>query len=315
VIKSRNISKERWLFFFKLIFSLIIFIYVVQKYEIKKEFFSVFNFDKYIIFYVIICPVSLSLINSFIQYFGFEKLSMPLSIQKILKSNYSAPFFGVLLPSTIGADAYLTYSYGKNSKNYSKVISNLLIARILGFVVFAFLFILLNLKTKFIVIESFFDDGINLTKSLTLLFVVTLVIIISLLLIYRFQIFILDKFRRIKSNLLVLIRPDSKLIFMIVLTVFWYFISVGIRYLVTIRVGIHLNPLLIITLIISINFILMLPLTILGIGIRELSYVGLFALFGIKAEQALILAATDLLMNLVAVFFGGAIFIISRTKK
>jgi glycosyltransferase 2 family protein len=315
ILKTKIFIKDYWVLFLKILFTISVFVFAIYKYDIKKEFIEIIKFDKIVFFYIIFCPLLLSLINSAIQSIGFKKLRIEIGFKNIIRSNYIAPLFSIILPSTIGADAYLTYSIGSNSKNYSKVLSNIIFVRLLGLCVFLFLFLSLNFVTEFVILSKILEINKNMNNGLFIFIIITIIFLFAAIMIYSFRNYIEVKMRQLLNNIFIVLRFDLKFALMILLIIIWYFFSVGIRFLVSTKVGVDLEPVLIFTIIISINFVLMLPLTLLGIGVREVSYVGLFSLFGISTEQALIMAAADLLMNLVAIIFGGIIFSIAKIVK
>ena len=97
--------------------------------------------------------------------------------------------------------------------------------------------------------------------------------------------------------------------FIILFTLLFYLISVGSRLFLGLSIGINLPPIQLGGIILLVNFLILVPITISGIGVRETGYVMLLGLAGIKPEQALLLSFLDFMISISGVLIGGGILL------
>jgi len=77
------------------------------------------------------------------------------------------------------------------------------------------------------------------------------------------------------------------------LKLIWYLVSILGRVLIALLLGINIPILQLAGVIILVNFLISLPISVNGIGIREFGFIGLFSLFGIDNTVALTISMLD----------------------
>lgn len=120
-----------------------------------------------------------------------------------------------------------------------------------------------------------------------------------------------DNIKAIKTEIL----SSKRMIFRIILfTILFYIISIGGRFTLGIMLDIPIQGLKLAMIIMLVNFIIILPVTISGIGLREASYIGLMGLFGVSQSEALLMAFFDFLISISGVTIGGTLILFDNLK-
>ena len=242
------------------------------------------------------------------------------SIPFLLQSFAIGMFFSNLLPSTIGGDASRMYDVWRVAGSKSKAISVILIDRFFGMfalVIFGLVAAMLSAEVREAV------PGIVLYMALALLAMLTVLWVVfgsgaglfewfqnlklgPLGVTQRLAANITKGFELFKGRADVLHKATAWS-FLLQLNVIAHFILIG--YALDINV-----PTLAMFIIIPLAIILMLiPISINGIGLREAIFVFLFGIYGVSVESAVAFAWVALGMLLVQGVVGGIVFLLRRS--
>lgn len=248
---------------------------------------------------------------SFIQIIYLKNIDLKLTFPSIYKENLIAAFFGFIAPGMIGADSYYTYSYGKKISNYTKALSGILFLRVLGFmiillfVIFSFTYVGNNLVYKYDIFKNM--DFISLIIGI---FSISIIVI---LLYIVFKKTVIKYYKKIKYDFIDLFIITNKrkrvLLTVILLLISFYSFSVGSRLFMANIIGIDMPILKLGSIILIVNFILMIPVSISGIGVREGGFIGLLSLYNIPLEKAFLLSFFDFSITAIAALLGGSILL------
>ena len=242
------------------------------------------------------------------------------SIPFLLQSFAIGMFFSNLLPSTIGGDASRMYDVWRVAGSKSKAISVILIDRFFGMfalVIFGLIAAMLSTEVRQAV------PGIVLYMALALLAMLTVLWVVfgsGARLFEWFQnlkLGPLDFTQRMAANVtkgFALFKGRADVLhkatawsFLLQLNVIAHFILIA--YALDINV-----PTLAMFIIIPLAIILMLiPISINGIGLREAIFVFLFGIYGVSVEAAVAFAWVALGMLLVQGVVGGIVFLLRRS--
>jgi len=91
------------------------------------------------------------------------------------------------------------------------------------------------------------------------------------------------------------------------------FVSIAGNLLISRLLGIELNLLVLSSIILIVDLVVLLPISFSGIGIRDISFIGLFGLFGVSMEKAVLLSFSILIIHLVIIGIGGILLLIKDT--
>ena len=243
-----------------------------KKIEIKNYFLLFLAFITYNISQVI----SAKRVDTYLK-----NIKINMNFKKQLILYYLGMFYNTLLPGGIGGDAYKAYKYEKDFKiGYKKIIKALLIDRISG--LFA-IFLILSILSIF----TSFKYAIFLTLLIFTPFI--------LYFIHKFF-FIEFKSSFLKSFIYsLIIQTLQALSFLFIL------ISLGIHYKL-----IDLEILFFISSIISV-----IPISIGGVGLRELTFLYGSSLIGINPAPVIMAGFLFFIINLLSSLIGG-IFILKE---
>ncbi len=274
-------------FYIPLLLVIQLFLQVSVNVPLKKTVFAIFNF----------------------------KASPSILYKKI----FQASFYGFFLPATIGGDAYNAYYFGKKFNNYPKVISGLLLNKIIGITVFfilTMLVIVINGVDFLTKIKVDFD--INLASWLIILLAflfVSMTIFIWRLWYKKFTAY----WKKIKAIFSEIKNDKRRLTMLVVYSILFYLVSICGRVFIGKIIGIDLSILNLTFVIMLVNLIILLPITVSGIGVREAGFVTLLSVLGIDNSKALTLSILDFGIQISSVLIGGLIilcdFIINRKSR
>jgi uncharacterized membrane protein YbhN (UPF0104 family) len=303
------VNKKIWLFL-KLCISISLLIYAISIIDLEKLRQSISVLDFTILILAIIFGLLQVLINSMTQQVFFNILEEKLFFWKNYSHNLIGAFYGFLLPSTIGSDLYFTNYFSKEFASLKKALVGVVFIRLVGllmfFVFFGFFAITIRTNLAGVFFKANYNKVIYIV-SVIILIIVTLYFIFRKRLNSHFEdIFELTK--QILSNK----KGLSAVLFLILL---WNLFSISGRIYFARSIGIDLNIFSIAFTILLVNFILMLPISLSGIGLREISYIGLLNLSGIPSEKAFLLSLIDFSVLISAVIAGGAILLIRTIKN
>lgn len=245
--------------------------------------------------------------------------NIPVSIGFLLKSFAIGMFFSNLLPSTIGGDASRMYDVWRVGGSKAKAVSVILIDRFLGMfalVVFGFVASLLSPVIRDAIPGIAIYLGLILTAMVTVLWVVfgsgarllewgLGLNLGPLSFIQRIIAKLTAGFMLYKGRLDVLLKA-TLLSFLLQLNVIVHYI------ILTSALSLDV-PVTEMFIIIPIATILLLaPISINGIGLRDAIFVFLFGIYGVATEQSVAFAWIGLAMILVQGVVGGIVFLFRR---
>ncbi|HUW94382.1 MAG TPA: lysylphosphatidylglycerol synthase transmembrane domain-containing protein [Anaerolineae bacterium] len=236
-----------------------------------------------------------------------QKLEAPLS--RLTSLYFIGTFFNTVLPTGFGGDVVRMYELSKDSRHGAESVSTVLVDRLCGFVV---LFIMASLALPFSyrIIPPLAGVVIVAITVLTLLgvclaandgvwaWLARLPLLGSLLGTPRVQQFRVSiaayRTRSITKALL------ASLAFNILLMI--------LNYLVALALGVRISPWYFLVFIPIISFLLTLPVSFSGLGVREGGYVLLFGQAGVPHSLALGMSLCIYFMTVATGLFGGLLY-------
>jgi uncharacterized membrane protein YbhN (UPF0104 family) len=303
---KKNIRKSVWVFL-KIIVSILIFIFVIRKVTQNQaiDFFSILSFRLFIII-VLTGAIQIS-INALIQKKLLSVFHIPISFKNILVYNIISGVYVMIIPGFIAPDFYLGYQYSKGNKNYSRVISVLFLNRSIGLVTSAFLTV-----TAILILGPGLLEKIDMSEGLIKRNVLLYFLLGLLLLIMSGFLFFNEKISKIIRKISEIWNEARKnkitVFYSLLMKLGFNIAGLAGRLLLGYSVGVDLPVLEFAAIILVLNFLISMPVSFNGVGVREAGYVGLLSLMGVSPATALLFALSEFGISLFAVFIGGLLF-------
>lgn len=114
-------------------------------------------------------------------------------------------------------------------------------------------------------------------------------------------------FTRAHDALLAFASNGRLMVASVSLGVLFQMLCVAINYVLAVQLGIAVSVFDLAWIVGAVSVALLLPISVAGIGVRELTYVGLLGLFGVAAEKALILSLAVLALAACGALLGAAL--------
>ncbi len=313
--------KKRTVFFiFKIFFSSLLLCYLLNRTNLTAIWCSLKSAN----YFWIICAFLLHLTG---YLFSILRWQLLLSAQKIkvplrslLPSYIVGTFFNNFLPTTIGGDTVRAYDTIRYSHSAVKSITVVLVERITGVMA------LVTIATLALVFEF------RIVGNIPLIWISVLVLIImifGLILVIQpkaaeqiGRVFNLPLLNKIKAKAkeahqaIVIYKKEKKRFWGNMAYAFLLQINVILHYyFISLALGFNINPVHFFLIIPIITVILMVPLSINGIGIRENAFVIFLSKFGVEAAASVALSWIAYGMVVVWGVLGGLIYVFRKTGK
>ena len=298
----------------KIVFSVGLLYFAFSNIRIEEIYSQINELPYYIFILLFIIKFSHSflVIEIFISLFKFLRVVQPKRIY-MLKHQLIASVFFLAIPGVAAPDAYLTACYSKVTGSLKKTILAIFLNRIIGLIIFlavSFLGCVLMFK-KIMALTNITPDIFFIALSIT----IALIILFVCLTHFREKLFLIikEKNKFLAANYEKLAQYRIVDLMPVFIRKFiWYLVSLFSRILIAKLIGINLSLLEIASIIVIVNFLVAMPISISGIGVREVSFVSRLGVFGVSSEKALLLAFLDLGIILTGVCIGAMILIFER---
>ena len=221
----------------------------------------------------------------------------PLPYFQHLRQYFIANYFNLILPSSIGGDAVRVFMLGNQGVSKSKAAAYIFSERLMGL----YSLILIAVSAGFTVAVS--DNIVILALSLAGLSVLSLGGIYLVMLFTRGieQYHVAAAREAIKE----LWAHKLRLFGAVSLSLIYQLFTISFTALIAIAFGFDVSLLLLLALVPLVWLVTFLPISIGGVGVRELSFVGLFSQAGLDSEQAIFLSLGTYAAMLLAGAMGG----------
>lgn len=308
-------KKYRWLI--QIFISVVLVFFIYKKNDFRLLLFSISNLSWYILFIIFFIGLLQIFIVSIIQQNLFRIYSSELKLKTTFRENFIASFYGLVLPGMIGNDLYMVNYFGRQINSYFNSFAGIALLRVIGLLIF-FSSIVVSL---FYINENTIQiiRGLDLIIKKPVIYIGMLMTIVGVTLIIIFRkriekLLIKIKFKAI--DLLVVFRLNKKSNFKIVLLIFLYYvIAMGGRTLLAKDTGIDIPFPELIAMILIVNFLIMLPVSYSGVGIREAGYIGFLMMFDIDKNKAVLFSIMDFSITIFVFSVGAVITLVNAVQK
>jgi len=306
------VKKFLWLFF-RVVVSGILITYLLYKVDIKSIFSSLNSVN---LFWLALA-FSLIFVGNLISGYRWQLLlttqDIHIPLKTLISSLLVGRFFNNFLPSTIGGDIVRVYDTSKYSKNTAVSMTAILIERLTGFLAllliaaFALVFGFHTIGDTFLlwVLIGFFSLILLLFLGL---FNATLSRQIRKIFDFRGLSRIKGKIDKVYQALDLYKSKRKDLLVTFLLGFALQVAAVAHYYLIGLALDLNVSILYFFIIIPLILLILLLPVSINGIGVRENAYVLFFAKIGVEGSISIALSWLAFGMILIIGIIGGVIY-------
>lgn len=323
--------------FFKILIAVGLLTIIISKVDFQKLYTEVIQLNIwYIVAGLIIGNFSQVFLGVARWKYMTQHFQNNYSYWEMLKIWWIGMFLGYFVPANVGMDVYRVVQIGKKEKKYIEHISVLFAEKIMSLLISLFLIII-----TFPLLKASFDHNLEIIKHLEIIHFIGTIILILLAVIFllsnsphiqrikkslrektvQFYKSISQKIKSetlqkidihsILSSVKFLLQPKFALSLFIQTTIIRVLAAVG-GYLFFKAMNIDINLTINIFSTGAMAIIFLLPISFGSLGVREGTYILLYALFGIETEIALLLSFIALVCLLFTISIGGVIMILDR---
>lgn len=240
---------------------------------------------------------------------------------RLLVINFIGGFWGLVLPSSVSADIVRGYYLSKSTASVSLAVTSMLLDRLLG----ALSLILLGCVSTWMVGDTF---GLPHARAIAAGVALTCALLTALLFHKGF-------IRRVNTSISrrvaagKIAQPVSQwleagfeyrqypatLCSSFLLTLFVQVLRVLVFYVVALSFNVQISATYYFIFVPLIMLLIMLPVSINGIGVREGSFVTFFKLLGVPSSEAFAVSFAVSVLTTLITAFGGIIYMFDRSAK
>lgn len=235
-----------------------------------------------------------------------------LSILRIIQVDLASTFLSLFVPSTISLDLFRAYGLSKEVTSRKQAASSILVDRALSLLA---LLVVANLSVALFYEKIKIPEVAYSSISILLIFVFIVVTLNSRIFIRylsRFDKFfkkfrILQKLDELRRSIIEYRLYKSQLVKVFVLSTIMQVLRIVVYYLASLAVNADISFMYFMIFTPVVMFLVMLPISFAGIGLREGSFVYFFTKIGVMVSTAFAIPALVSLVLIVSVLPGGLI--------
>lgn len=242
---------------------------------------------------------------------------------QIMKIYFVGAFSGNFLPSSIAPDAVRAYFASKYNSNASDIVSSVFVDRLLGLISLAAI-------ALFSILFIYFDRGeINQKTLLVVLAIFILIVILlsseralNLIPIVKLRNFfsiskegwIWKSFEKFYISCKEYKNNKKEILFVLLLSFIVQGLSIFAVYVLSLSVNVEISIMDLFIFVPLINILIMIPVSIGGIGIQEGAFIYYFSQIGISTQAALTVALLFRALTVAGSLPGGVFYVLEGTS-
>jgi len=310
MLDSKQSFRNIFLLVFKVTVTLGLMVYIFTEIDINKIKFSFKEINISYIFITFFILLTQTILASYRWFFVNSHLKIDLPFYKVIKYLWVGLFFNQALPSSIGGDAMKIYFLKQNKISLSKSTLTVLTDRLFGL-----LGLIILVVTSLIVLQNN-DLVTDLNRSI---FLVLIGLTLTFLMLQIFKKFLKSYLRNsvlyilieIIDNFLGLLSDRSVGLKIFSLSIAIHLLSIFAVYFIALSIGENINIEVLLYVVPIFTFLMILPISLAGWGVRETIVIKLLPIFFIAPENAFLISIIYGLMTLLISLPGG-IFWLTR---
>jgi uncharacterized protein (TIRG00374 family) len=313
------INKKRILLVLKIVVSISLIVYIINKIEWGKAFEN-FEQANYLIISLVFFLNLLERIELTYKWkVLIEARGKSIGFFRLLLINSIGGFLGLFLPSSVGTDVVRGYYLVKNNAEKSVSVSSVFVDRILS------MFALLAFGIFFVFLAGDEVSKYKLNIYLPILF------ILLIILFYIFQkektaeilknILQKSKFKKISGYIsklhfaiLEYKKHPNTLVVSFVLNIVVQINRVLTYYVISLAFGFSIPVIYFFLYVPVIMLVLTIPVSIGGLGVREATFITFFSAVGLSVNDAIVITFTNTFIDTINTCFGGLAYMIFNSR-
>lgn len=315
-----KLLKNNLSYFLRFIFSISLISYIIYKSDLELVKTYISELDWIYLSGAVSVAVLTMLIITFKWQLLLKVKNLKISFVKLFCIGRIGTFFGLFLPSSIGTDAARTYYLIKDNQKKIESVSSVFVERLFG-VISLLSFGLLGIMISG---EVFGSLAIEQSIFILILFVgfsTTIIFTekVYLKIISLFDIIGNDKIKK-KIQLLFLsineYKKEKKILLVTLLLSYLVQLSrILTTFLISYALGFNIEFYVFVIFIPVVMIILMAPISLGGLGVRESAYILIFTEFGIPKSDALSISLVSTFLTTLLGLSGGLIYLFYKKPK
>lgn len=304
----------------KVLISVSILVFLLASIEWEKAIEAVENAQIIFLLFALTVSFTNRIVINYKQYVLLKARNVSLSFWKLFNINMIGAFWGMFLPSSLSTDVVRGFYLVKSGADNAISLSSVVVDRFLG--VFSLLVAAL--------IGLIFSGDIIPDQNLKLLIIALTIFLILFLFIFQLKrtrnfvqkILGYIKFKSVGAKLIKLhsafleYKNYPKAIFYsFLLSIFVQLLRIVDIYIVALAFGVEINIWALLILVPIIMVVVMIPISVGGIGVREGAFVGFFKLINIEPSVSVIIALTASLIATLVALSGGIFYVFYRSDS
>lgn len=316
-----SILKQKGLWFLKLFVGISLIVYLIAITDIEGLIAGI----KKVRIQYLAAGFIFSLTGIVLRSYKWQLLltiqSANLSILKVTAMNIISVFFNNFAPGSIGGDAYRVYRTHNHSGFKSGALSSVIMDRVTGFIMVLFSVLVFGC------INIFKINPIVEKKLFIIVIAYGIGLVIAMCLIYClfFRIFRLQIFKRF-PNILSIVedfkksisvhKNHNKILFICLTVSFVFFLSQTVSmYFFAFAAGEKLDFLQLALVVPLVAFIMMIPISVNGIGLQEGAFFWYFTKVGVPSDTAFIIALIPRFSMFLVSIIGAFLYLFEARSK
>jgi len=280
--------------------------------DIHAIFTSLLSFQIFILITAIIIYFASLFINSI----KWKRLLNTQNLISLIKLTFISQYYTIILPGQLAGEGIKAYKLGKGKKDAERIAASVIVDRITGFLG------LLAVGLVGALLSNDLNSDFILIILSTILFVFVLLLFsLRFRLLQTFYDMIIDffylRFNKVRSifdrliifkrEWIVYLNKPMLLLESVGIGFIFQVLAVLVTYILSIGLNLDINFLDLCWVFSFVSVLMILPITVAGIGLREGGFVSLLGLIGILPEKALALSLSLFGIQLLGAAIGGII--------
>lgn len=285
-------------FLLKLVISLAFVAWLIFKVDWKETLFYL----QRISFLDIVLYVSILLIGMIISAYKWKILiefkGFSVSLKECFSLYITGSLINIFFPSIIGGDTYRAYEIGRKTKKYASAVASVVMDRATGFLgvmILTIIFSAINWQT---VSKNSLLVAINGIILLGLIMIPVLLKIAKSRFWKNFSPYVPDKIANILKDFIEYADFRIFLKASLISVIYGLVGIAGLNFILFYGLGININLLDYLSVIFLISIVIVLPISINNIGIKEWAYITFFGFFGLAASPVVTVALISRLLQM-----------------
>jgi len=317
-------SKVRLKTLLKIIVSLSLILYIIYTFGPYNIIYQIQEVNLFYFFIVILITVFNVMISARKWQLLLKAKDEIQSFFHIWKLYYIGTFFNMFLPTNVGGDVVKAHKLSRVSKKSVEAYSSVFMERFTGLIA---VIVLATISTTFYLEEiprniTYMIYGVFLPAILVAFFLISSKRFIVVLQIFLKKIFnsfnpfsLKEKSIKILKSVNHYTKKKKSIVYAIFLSLIFHTLLIMSNYILGLSLGLDISLYYFFIFIPISHILLFLPVSIRGLGVREVIYVYFFTQVGATGAQAVSLSLLVQLIGVISSLIGGLVYLSSKVKK